>query len=496
MPRLLAEVLAFSPDVALLQEVDRKWFETFWAPSMRQLGFSCVYTSKAGATSSEGLAAFVRTGALEMVEMREVSLAIGPSGAPAAAAPLLDSHAGTREGVRRLPTVAQLLLLREAAPGGSGGDGSSGSGERRHALVANTHLYFSNPAMHVRLLQTAALLEEMDSWAEHLPAATPRIVAGDLNADASDAAIKLLTTGRVEAGDPDWLHGALNWAPSLELEEAAGVAARQAAATLGAGWDAVGDAEVEAAWARLADGSDDGVGVAAGADGAACPDATFEGARRVAREHHLLRVAATTLARSPDERTDEQAAGGRGAVTRLAASILDDAARGRSLYTSRPLAAAEVARQLQLPLAAVSTPANDVQATSWYTRAHTRLGELMQRLLKAKVELRSRAASEGSAAALAAGEAAEVRLWAARAAGVCLSHPKPLQSVYSLDSPPTHVVPRYATSIDWICVDAERLEVVGVAPRPPLQELTRDVAMPSAEWPSDHISLVADLAWR
>ena len=324
--------------------------------------------------------------------------------------------------------------------------------------------------------------------------------------------------GPVGAASHDWCLGALNWAPSLELEEAAGVAARQAAATLGAGWDAVGDAEVEAAWARLADGSDDGVGVAAGADGAACPDATFEGARRVAREHHLLRVAATTLARSPDERTDEQAAGGRGAITRLAASILDDAARGRSLYTSRPLAAAEVrasigpcvrpaaafdptlvpqvARQLQLPLAAVSTPANDVQATSWYTRAHTRLGELMQRLLKAKVELRSRAASEGSAAALAAGEAAEVRLWAARAAGVCLSHPKPLQSVYSLDSPPTHVVPRYATSIDWICVDAERLEVVGVAPRPPLQELTRDVAMPSAEWPSDHISLVADLAWR
>ena len=159
------------------------------------------------ACRAAGLAAFVRTGALEMVEMREVSLAIGPSGAPAAAAPLLDSHAGTREGVRRLPTVAQLLLLREAAPGGSGGDGSSGSGERRHALVANTHLYFSNPAMHVRLLQTAALLEEMDSWAERLPAATPRIVAGDLNADASDAAIKLLTTGRVEAGDPDWLHG-------------------------------------------------------------------------------------------------------------------------------------------------------------------------------------------------------------------------------------------------------------------------------------------------
>ena len=32
-------------------------------------------------------------------------------------------------------------------------------------------------------------------------------ISGDLNCDGSDAAIKLLTTGAVEADDPDWLHG-------------------------------------------------------------------------------------------------------------------------------------------------------------------------------------------------------------------------------------------------------------------------------------------------
>ena len=51
-------------------------------------------------------------------------------------------------------------------------------------------------------------------------------------------------------------------------------------------------------------------------------------------------------------------------------------------------------------------------------------------------------------------------------------------------------------SLDWIFADDERLRVVGVAPRPPLQELTRDVAMPSAEWPSDHVSLCCDFVWR
>ena len=32
-------------------------------------------------------------------------------------------------------------------------------------------------------------------------------ISGDLNCDGSDAAIKLLTTGAVEADDPDWPHG-------------------------------------------------------------------------------------------------------------------------------------------------------------------------------------------------------------------------------------------------------------------------------------------------
>ena len=30
-------------------------------------------------------------------------------------------------------------------------------------------------------------------------------------ADSTDAVMKLLTTGSVDADDPDWLHGMLNW---------------------------------------------------------------------------------------------------------------------------------------------------------------------------------------------------------------------------------------------------------------------------------------------
>ncbi len=516
VPRLLGEVLAFSPDVVLLQEVDRSSYRQYWAPTMRSRGYVGVYSNKRGPSSSEGVASFVRASTFAAEGLREVPLAIEPSSAPRSCAPLVASHAGLRDGIRQLPTVAQALLLRETAP------------PHRRLLVANTHLYFSNPAMHVRLLQTAKLLEEMHSWVAELRAAEPAaaepalIVAGDLNSDASDAVIRLLTRGRVEADDPDWLHGALNWAPSLEVASAARDAAHAAAVALSKGRDPAatdtptGVDGVEGAWSHLLRWS-------AGSDPAlpGCTVApTLDGARRAARERHLLRAAVDVAlasraqeqhprnSRSPAGQgaktggsqgaADAGAATAKGsAVTRLADSILSDAAEGRTLLDSPALAAAEVARQLRLPLADIAVSAGyGVPAVSWYTRAHTRLDDLARQIIGAKFALRARVASEASTATSAEPGTEAALRWAEDGAGVGLSQPTPLLSAYSLDSPPTHVVPRYANTLDWIFADDERLQVVGVAPRPPLQELTRDVAMPSAEWPSDHVSLCCDFAWR
>jgi hypothetical protein len=180
MPRLLGEVLAFAPDLVLLQEADRSWFEQYWLPAMRQRGYEGAYLKKSNPSGSEGVAAFVRSAALEIVEVRELSLAIEPSDAlrpdmGAAVAALLDSQTSTRDGMQQLPTVAQLLLLREAAPASHATPSPVSqvdseetrdcepdvmeAAPRRHLLVANTHLYFSNPAMHVRLLQVCALLD-------------------------------------------------------------------------------------------------------------------------------------------------------------------------------------------------------------------------------------------------------------------------------------------------------------------------------------------------
>jgi hypothetical protein len=530
----------------MLQEMDASWFAEHWEPVMATRGYEGHFTKKRHPGSSEGLATFVRTAAFEVVEARPLALSLAADDqAPAALSPLLATHESTAEGMSKLPSVAQLLLLREVAPdmaatrdpappvSAAPTSAAPTSAAPRHLLVANTHLYFSNPGMHVRLMQTAKILDHAHRWAaEHtaawrLPAAAAPalIVAGDLNSDATDAVVRLLTSGVIEADDPDWLHGALNWAPSLDLPAAARDRALDAALGASVALGVSGaDADVEAAWAhhlRHAEVAD------AGLFGAEVT--SLHGARRIAHELHLLRRAIESLlvpatkaarARAGDAAAGDAAAGSAAAGSaaagsaaagsaavgsaagprELAAAIVSDAAAGHSLLDSRALAAAEVARQLRLPLAMMvdgMSAQRGVPEASWYSRARTRLGKLTQRLIAAKAGLRAYVGSQAGASGAPVGYDGEaVARWASRAAGVRLWHPTRLESAYGLHTQPTHAVPGYANTLDWICVDSARLDIVGVAPLPPLEELTRDVAMPSVEWPSDHVSLCCDLEWR
>ena len=63
---------------------------------------------------------------------------------------------------------------------------------------------------------------------------------------------------------------------------------------------------------------------------------------------------------------------------------------------------------------------------------------------------------------------------------------------------------RYATNvtlgwtgvIDYIFVDSDHLRTQRVIPMPPVEQLMQHVALPSVNFPSDHIALVTDLIWR
>ena len=157
----------------------------------------------------------------------------------------------------------------------------------------------------------------------------------------------------------------------------------------------------------------------------------------------LLRRAIDVFVRMPASRS-QATADSTAALVNLAGEIVRDAAKGRSLLDSKALAAAEVARQLQLPLSTMAVALAEVtgggminsvpntvasgtayRADSWYTQARMRLSELTQLLVIAENAVRTRVASEGTASAASGIEAAQ---WAIDAAGVYLSQPTPLTS--------------------------------------------------------------------
>jgi len=68
--------------------------------------------------------------------------------------------------------------------------------------------------------------------------------------------------------------------------------------------------------------------------------------------------------------------------------------------------------------------------------------------------------------------------------------------VLQVHTQPTHVVAGYANALDWLAFSPASLRMLATAPLPSEEELRKDVALPSAEFPSDHVSLIVDLEWR
>ena len=83
----------------------------------------------------------------------------------------------------------------------------------------------------------------------------------------------------------------------------------------------------------------------------------------------------------------------------------------------------------------------------------------------------------------------------AEAVGTHLSSAAPLRSAYGVHTRPTHATLGYENVLDWIMYEGASLRLVGVAPLPSTSELRRHTALPSIEYPSDHVSLACDLEW-
>ncbi|CAG7722123.1 unnamed protein product [Allacma fusca] len=196
MPILEKELESYNADIICLQEVEEKAFEgelqTFLFQTKKLEGtFSC----KLGNTK-EGVATFYNTQKLKLLQSETVELASALKFLP-----FWDSLKSMESVVNRLEernTVLQLVVLENKNEVGS------------ITLVAVTHLYFHPNADHIRLLQTMTCIRSIESKLLQLRQLYPdRVIrvffAGDFNCTPPFSSFRLLTSGKVEATDDDWI---------------------------------------------------------------------------------------------------------------------------------------------------------------------------------------------------------------------------------------------------------------------------------------------------
>ena len=520
LPLALADVLAADADVACLQEVDARLFDRFWAPQMAAAGYIGVHTPKAG-PSAEGPALFVRASAYRIAAARDVDLRMALAGdgaadneeeedeaetenergatmVPAGAAetqlpppppglgPLLTWQPALATAMRRVTTVAQLALLLPVAAGGTEAP------PLPPLLVANTHLFFHPRAGHVRVLQAHALLRAAAAFAsEHATSSSDAeapalVLCGDLNAEPHDGAVRYLATGALGGGDAEWAQAApFSWG-GASSRAAARDALAEAEAAL-AGGD-VASAERAAAEAMAAAAS------ARAADARSRLDA-WHGGRAAAAAAGLLRGTAGARNCALRGAAAEAAAvsgGGEAPPPANAYAALRSHLRAGCTFKSCPHVAAWHLRRVAGLSPALALPAGG----SARTAALSALDALALAVEADAADAGARQAAMAAAdASLQPAALPRDPLGFAAAPlglGAALAHPYDLRS--GCGEPPwTNFVGGFAATLDYVLFDARRLEATQAMPPPPLDAVAKHTALPSAEFPSDHLPQCCDL---
>ncbi|XP_052893057.1 2',5'-phosphodiesterase 12 [Anopheles moucheti] len=190
------EILGYRADIVCLQEVDTKIFTLDLVPIFDQKNLTGHYQAKRNV--AEGLATFYDVNKFELLEKDGVIISEILQRYPELWNQIKDNKPLV-ERVENRSTALQLTFLR------------SKHDSRKHLLVANTHLYFSPDADHVRLLQIGyAMLyvrEQYERIAQQYNLQESELAllfCGDFNSVPECGIYKLMTERFVGPEFADW----------------------------------------------------------------------------------------------------------------------------------------------------------------------------------------------------------------------------------------------------------------------------------------------------
>ncbi|KAF9179739.1 hypothetical protein BGZ51_006569 [Haplosporangium sp. Z 767] len=188
---LLQEFLAFSPDLACLQEVD--FWEEFYLPALTKAGYETIYYKNKN--KKHGCAIIWRKARFE--KMEQLTLEYDEHGQPT----FTTGNVGLMVALRPLqqkdtknPDPNADMVLPED-DGDKAGDNLTTDDEKASTpggiLVATTHLFWRPDGSYERLRQASIFLEKVHEWNKHLNFTV--LVGGDFNTTPRDAAYRAMT---------------------------------------------------------------------------------------------------------------------------------------------------------------------------------------------------------------------------------------------------------------------------------------------------------------
>ncbi|KAG3152655.1 hypothetical protein PI126_g10434 [Phytophthora idaei] len=190
---ILQEIEENNSDIVCLQEMGEHVYKLFFEPMLASLGYHGFYSDKTG-TTNEGCATFVRTARFEVVkeDTLNLSIAVKNSTNPAAQS-LLRDFPELAKAIARIPSIAQLLVLRSKVD------------PARSIILSNTHLFYRGDAHLIRLLQGAAVVDNVSQWkAEPGFENAAVVMCGDWNAHPRSALVAFLLDGQIDSSHRHW----------------------------------------------------------------------------------------------------------------------------------------------------------------------------------------------------------------------------------------------------------------------------------------------------
>ena len=194
----IKEILGYNADIICLEEVDNKIFDGDLNPVLSQEGFQGVFDRKGGQVS-EGVACFWNCEKFEMLDSSRMVLSEALEQKVEKYNDILDiigNNSELKANLTKRTTALQTVVLKSRFDSNQG------------LIVGTTHLYYKPDADHIRLLQIAMIMRQLEeikkNCEEKYKLKFSLLLCGDFNSTPPFGVLEFIRKKVIESNHPDW----------------------------------------------------------------------------------------------------------------------------------------------------------------------------------------------------------------------------------------------------------------------------------------------------